>query len=136
MSKARFKVYSRRVDEFTKQLCYGLSRIPVGKDEEDDFGKGRVWGEIQMNCDQDAAAAEEFEQGDIIEVSFTNLGKAEEPAGQLGVKTPEPTGDQLPVETEGGDDPNKPKRKPIVDEDDDDEDEIKPKGGKATTSKA
>lgn len=98
MAKAKFKVYSKRVDEFTKQLCFGLSQTPIAEGDPADFGTGKVWGEIQINCDQGTDAADAFEIGDIVHVTFDNQGLEEEAA---------------PAKT----------RRQIVDEDDDDDDD-------------
>lgn len=101
MATAKFKVYSKRVDDTISpsQLCFGLSRVVATKDDPADFGTERQWGEIQINCDQGVDTAAEFEIGDIVHVTFENKGKEEDA-------------------TE-----SKPARRRIVDEDEDDEED-------------
>lgn len=73
MATAKFKVYSKRVNETNGAVVFGLSAVIPEKGDAADFGKKNVWGELQINCDPEEDAAEEFNVGDLVEVSLSRL---------------------------------------------------------------
>lgn len=144
--KAQFKVYSKGTDEFTGKTSIGLSRIAVDKDGTDDFGTTNVWGEIQINASAGTKPHEEFNTGDIIEVDFNVIKKAEEvetvsPIMQTATPSNASNESSESSEDEGGSETDKAAkstRRPIVDEDDDDDEDtqLKKTAKAADTKKA